>query len=330
MTEAHEDPQLEAGLVGLAPRLRHFVAVGRAEHVTRAAQALGIPQPTLSRSLARLERDLGVPLFARSGRALRLTPEGRLLLEHAERALDELETGLLALTGAARDGSGRVAFGFLHTLGNATVPQLLRAFLARHPGVRFELVQRGHDALVELVRAGAVDLCLTSPLPGGADLEVRPLAEQPLRLVVPAGHDLAGRGRLRLAEAAQERFVGLERGYGLRTTSDAWCRDAGFVPRLAFEGEEIDTVRGLVAAGLGVALLPAGDTSEGVVELEVVEPRTTRTIGLVWRRSAYERPAVRAFRDVVLAAAPGLLGAGTGWDGQERRNGRTIPPSQVT
>lgn len=307
MAELHE--RVEAGLADLAPRLRHFVAVGRAEHVTRAAQALGMPQPTLSRSLARLQRDLGLPLFIRSGRALRLTSEGRLLLEHAERALAELETGLRAVAGEARPDGGRVAFGFLHTLGSATVPALLREFRQRHPGVRFELVQRGHDALVELIRSGAVDLCLTSPLPDGSDLAVRPLHEQHLRLVVPAGHRLEGRARLRLAEAAQEQFVGLERGYGLRTTSDAWCRDAGFVPRLAFEGEEIDTVRGLVAAGLGVALLPAGDPADGVVELEVVEPRTTRTVGLVWRRSAYERPAVRAFRETVLTAAPQLLAA---------------------
>ena len=307
MTNMHD--AVDARLGKLTPRLRHFVAVGRAEHMTRAAQALGVPQPTLSRSIARWEQDLGVLLFARTGTTLRLTQEGRVMLEHAERALDELENGLRALAKESSLDSGRVAFGFLHTLGSATVPQLLRAFRTDHPGVRFELVQRRHDELVELVRAGAVDLCLTSPLPEGKDLSVRALHEQQLRLVVPAGHPLAGRPRLRLAEAAQEQFVGLERGYGLRTTSDAWCREAGFVPRLAFEGEEIDTVRGLVAAGLGVALLPAGDPSDALVELEVVEPRTTRALGLVWRRSGHERAAVRAFRETVLSRAPGLLAA---------------------
>jgi DNA-binding transcriptional LysR family regulator len=316
MTEMHE---VESGLVELAPRLRHFVAVGRVEHMTRAAQTLGVPQPTLSRSISRLEQDLGVRLFIRAGRALRLTREGRVLLEHAERALGELETGLRTVAGESDPDSGRVAFGFLHTLGSATVPQLLRTFRTGHPGVRFELVQRGHDALVELVRAGAVDLCLTSPLPAGSDLSVRALQEQQLRLVVPAGHPLARRPRLRLAEAAQEQFVGLERGYGLRSTSDAWCRGAGFVPRLAFEGQDIDTVRGLVAAGLGVALLPAGGPADAVVELEVVEPRTTRTLGLVWRRSERESAAVRAFRETVIAVAPGLLVAPpAGPSGQDR------------
>lgn len=317
MELTHES--VEAGLADVAPRLRQFVAAGRAEHVTRAAQALGMPQPTLSRSLARLERELGLPLFVRSGRAVRLTREGRLLLEHAERALGELETGLRAVAGEGSPEGGRVAFGFLHTLGSATVPQLLRVFRLGSPGVRFELVQRGHDELVDLVRTGAVDLCLTSPLPDEPALAVRALHEQELRLVVPEGHPLASRTALRLAEAAQEQFVGLERGYGLRTTSDAWCREAGFVPRLAFEGQEIDTVRGLVAAGLGVALLPAAGTTDGVVEIEVVEPRATRTLGLVWRRAGAERPAVRAFRETVMATAPAVLaGTPAGRPGQDR------------
>lgn len=305
MTHAHES--VGTGTADLAPRLRQFVAVARTEHVTRAAQVLGMPQPTLSRSLARLERELGVQLFLRSGRALRLTREGRLLQEHAERALDELETGLQAVAGEWSPDGGRVAFGFLHTLGSQTVPRLLREFQRRRPRVRFELVQRGNDELVAMLRSGALDLCLTSPLPGGPDLEVRALHEQRLRLVVPVGHLLAGRSAVHLADAAQEQFVGLARGYGLRSTSDAWCREAGFVPRLAFEGEEIDTVRGLVAAGLGVALLPAGGPAEDVVELDVVEPRTTRTLGLAWRVSPVEAPAVLAFRETVLAAAPDLL-----------------------
>ena len=309
MSEEHEQGRERADL---APRLRHFVAVARTEHVTRAAHELGVPQPTLSRSIARLEADLGVALFARTGRVLRLTRAGRVLQGHAERALDEIASGLLAIAGEASADRGRVAFGFLHTLGGWTVPQLLREFRADHPGVRFELVQRANDVLLDLLRAGTLDLCLTSPLPDDAALGAQPLHDQPLHLVVPADHPFAGRRRLRLADAADEQFVGLERGYGLRTTTDAWCRSAGFVPRLAFEGEEIDTLRGLVAAGLGVALLPPGvhDRTEGVVEVEVDEPRTQRTIGLVWRREPWPPPAVAAFRSVVLASAPGLLAEG--------------------
>lgn len=307
MAQMHEavEPLLDV----LAPRLRHFVAVGRTQHVTRAAEAVGVPQPTLSRSIARLEADLGLALFVRSGRTLRLSRTGVLLLEHAERSLAELETGLRAIAGETSPDSGRVAFGFLHTLGGTAVPRLLREFREGHPGVRFELVQRSSDVLLELLRTGALDLCLTSPLPQEPGLATRALQEQQLHLVVPRDHPFASRRRLRLAEAAEERFVGLERGYGLRATTDAWCRDAGFVPRLAFAGEEIDTVRGLVAAGLGVALLPPDATGAPweVVELEVVQPRPTRTIGLVWRRGPGEPPAARAFRETVLRTGARML-----------------------
>lgn len=307
MSSTHEERT--TGVSAVLPRLQHFVAVARTEHVTRAAEALGVPQPTLSRSVARLEADLGVSLFVRSGRTVRLTRAGALLLEHAERALAELQAGLRAVEEETSPNSGRVAFGFLHTLGETAVPALLREFRRERPQVTFDLVQRSHEALLALLRRGAVDLCLTSPLPDDLGLVARPMQEQRLHLVVPLDHHLADRSRLRLAEAADEQFVGLARGYGLRTTSDEWCRAAGFAPRLAFQGEDIDTVRGLVAAGLGVALLPpdAGGRVRPVVEVDVVEPRTSRTIGLVWRRSSEELPAVRAFRDLVLRAGPDLL-----------------------
>lgn len=309
MSFEHEDRRLDRLLSAFAPRLRQFVAVARAEHVTRAAEAIGLPQPTLSRSVARLERDLGIGLFVRTGRTLRLSREGALLLEHAERSMAELEAGLRAVVEQAGPDGGRVAFGFLHTLGGTAVPQLLREFRQGRPAVRFELVQRGHDVLLELLRAGLLDLCLTSPLPQEPDLVSAALHEQRLHLVVPPGHPLADRHRLQLSEAAHEQFVGLARGYGLRTTTDAWCLAAGFVPKLAFEGEEIDTVRGLVAAGLGVALLPPDPAraARSAVELEVTQPRTTRVLGLVWRRAGAASPAAVAFRDTVLQSGPGLL-----------------------
>ncbi|MEX2291112.1 MAG: LysR family transcriptional regulator [Mycobacteriales bacterium] len=322
MSAEHEDRHLDGLLSALAPRLRQFVAVARAEHVTRAAEAIGVPQPTLSRSIARLERDLGSALFLRTGRTLRLSRAGALLLEHVERAMADLEAGLRAVVEHAGPDGGRVAFGFLHTLGGAAVPQLLREFRQERPAVRFELVQRGHDGLLELLRAGMLDLCLTSPLPQEPDLVSAALHEQRLHLVVPQGHPLADRRRLQLSEAAPEQFVGLGRGYGLRATTDAWCLAAGFVPKLAFEGEEIDTVRGLVAAGLGVALLPPdpAGAAPSVVELEVTQPHTTRVLGLVWRRAGAGPPAAAAFRDTVLQIGPGLLAQRPG----DPAEGRTI------
>ncbi|MFJ6568074.1 LysR family transcriptional regulator [Streptomyces sp. NPDC091292] len=292
----------------LAPRLAYFAGVARTEHVTRAAHELRVPQSTLSRAMVRLERDLGVDLFARRGRTLALTPAGRTFLTSVERALAEVARAADEVRADADPAAGKVAFGFLHTMGSETVPALIRGFRADHPRVRFSLVQNHGEAMLERLRAGELDLCLTAPVPDAPDLVARRLDEQRLRLVVPDDHRLAGRRRVRLAEAADEVFVTLEPGYGLRRITDDLCEQAGFRPRIAFEGEEIETLRGLVAAGLGVALLPPPAVSRpGVVELTVTAPRAVREIGVAWLDGHPDTPPVAAFKKFLLSRRGRLL-----------------------
>ncbi|MFF7900591.1 LysR substrate-binding domain-containing protein [Streptomyces sp. NPDC088817] len=297
-------------VASLAPRLAHFAGVARTEHVTRAAQEMRVPQSTLSRAMVRLEQDLGVDLFARRGRTVSLTPAGRTFLTSVQRALAEIERAAEEVRADADPATGKVAFGFLHTMGAETVPGLIHAFRADHPRVRFSLVQNYGEAMLEGLRAGELDLCLTSPVPDAPDLVARRLDEQKLRLVVPADHRLAARRRIRLAEAAEESFVTLEPGYGLRRITDALCREAGFKPRVAFEGEEAETLRGLVAAGLGVALLPPpAFPRPGVAELTVTAPRAVREIGVAWLEGHPDTPPVAAFKKFLLAKRGRLLPA---------------------
>ncbi|MFC8346300.1 LysR family transcriptional regulator [Streptomyces sp. NPDC057280] len=292
----------------LAPRLAYFAGVARTEHVTRAALEMNVPQSTLSRAMVRLEQDLGVDLFARIGRTVSLTPSGRAFLTHVERALAEIERAAEEVRADADPATGKVAFGFLHTMGSETVPGLIRAFRADHPRVRFSLVQNYGEAMIERLRAGELDLCLTSPVPDAPDLVARRLDEQKLRLVVPADHPLASRKRIRLAEAADETFVTLEPGYGLRRITDDLCKEAGFRPRVAFEGEEAETLRGLVAAGLGVALLPPPAVARpGVAELTVTAPRAVREIGVAWLDGHPDTPPVAAFKKFLLSRRGSLL-----------------------
>ncbi|MEV6792475.1 LysR family transcriptional regulator [Streptomyces sp. NPDC051320] len=292
----------------LAPRLASFEAVARHEHVTRAAHELSVPQSTLSRAMVRLEADLGVALFARKGRTVSLTPAGRTFLTTVERALAEVERAADSVRADADPTAGRVSFGFLHTMGSETVPALIRAFRADHPKVRFQLVQNYGEAMLKGLRAGELDLCLTSPVPEAPDLVARRLDEQRLRLVVPDEHRLAGRKRIRLVEAADEAFVTLEPGYGLRRITDDLCAEAGFTPRVAFEGEEAETLRGLVAAGLGVALLPPPAVPRpGVVELSVTAPRAVREIGVAWLDGHPDTPPVAAFKEFLLSRRGRLL-----------------------
>jgi DNA-binding transcriptional LysR family regulator len=308
----HENTGVESGLDALVPRLRQFAVVAREQHLTRAAELLGVPQPTLSRSIARLEAELGVPLFTRPGRAIRLTRHGRELLEAADRALAGLTVPLERLAGETDPLSGRVALGFLHTLGAEAVPRLLRDFRGCRPLIRFALVQDGAQGLLERLRAGDLDLCLTAPPPRDPALHSRALGEQRIDLFVPANHRFAARqhGGLRLAEAADEDFIVMEPGYGLRAITDDMFLAAGFTPRIAFEGEEVGTARGLISAGLGLSLLPATASSladPAVVAVPVTEPRAVRTVALAWPA---DRPLTRpaaAFRDFALTYADRLL-----------------------
>jgi DNA-binding transcriptional LysR family regulator len=169
-------------------------------------------------------------------------------------------------------------------------------------------VQNYGEAMLERLRAGELDLCLTSPVPEAPDLVARRLDEQRLRLVVPDDHPLAGRRRVRLAEAADEHFVTLERGYGMRRILESLCAEAGFTPRVAFEGEEAETIRGLVAAGLGVALLPPPTVPRpGVRELTVTAPRAVREIGVAWLAGRPDTPPVAAFKSFLLSRRGRLL-----------------------
>ncbi|WP_049578527.1 LysR family transcriptional regulator [Streptomyces sp. SBT349] len=293
----------------LAPRLAQFAAVARHEHITQAAAELGVPQPTLSRATARLEADLGVALLARHGRTISLTPAGRAFARSVERALGEVERAADAVRSDADPAAGKVAFGFLHTMGPETVPALLRAFRETHPRVRFALVQSYGEDMIERMRGGELDLCLTSPVPEAPDLVTRRLDEQRLHLVVPADHRLAARRRVRLAEAADEPFVTLEPGYGLRRLTDALCEQAGFRPRVAFEGEEPETLRGLVAAGLGVSLLPPPTVRRpGVSELTVIAPRAVREIGVAWMAGSQDTRPVADFKRFLLGRRGRLAG----------------------
>jgi DNA-binding transcriptional LysR family regulator len=305
-----DDDDVAAGLDALVPRLRQFVAVAREEHLTRAAEELGIPQPTLSRSIARLEAELGVPLFSRPGRSVKLTRHGRLLFDYSERTLATLAAQLRLLAEETDPDRGRVALAFLHTLGTDAVPRMLRDFRATHPGVRFVLVQGSADVLLARLRAGEADLCLTAPLPDEPGVTARKLDSERIDLVVPAGHRLARRRGIRLAEAAAEDFISTKPGYGLRTITDELCREAGFEPRIAFEGEETATCRGLVGAGLGVSLLPgtAGtDADPEVIAIRITAPRAARTVGLAWLADRPLPAPVAAFRDFALTYRNRLL-----------------------
>jgi len=288
---------------GLCPDLLRFAAVARLEHLTGAADELGVPQSTVSRSIARVEAAVGTPLFDRERRGLRLNRPGRAFLARVQRGLGEFAAGYEEVR-RITDSPGAISFGFLPALGSAPVPLLVKWFREEHPGVRFDFVQDSAANLLERLRNAEVDLCLTSPLPDEPGITARPLVHEPLRLAVPAGHRLAGCSSVRLAEAAAEHFVMASPGYGLHHLVTALCESAGFTPNAAFHGSEIATIRGFVAAGLGVAVLPPShEEIPGITELPLEDPEAFRTIGLIHATARAPTPVVVDFAHLIARRA---------------------------
>jgi DNA-binding transcriptional LysR family regulator len=290
-------------------QLEYFRAVARAEHFTGAAEQLGITQPTLSRAVSRLERDLGVALFEQHGRSVRLNRYGRAYLAHVDRALAALESGRREVVDLSDKDSGTVAFGFAHALATRIVPDLIAAFRQHHPRARFSLTQNASHIILAQLEAGDVDLGLVSPIPStSARIESLELSSEELFLVVPNEHRFAKRRSVRLSELRDDTFVCLREGYGLRTLTDGFCAQAGFAPKIAFEGEEIVTLRALVAVGLGVAIIPAARSpfEQAPPEIRISEPICRRGIGLLWVPGRYQPELAQEFRRHVIESVRGL------------------------
>lgn len=302
VTNENDDARVAAALAPHVALLRVLKVTG---NLTRAAAELGVPQPTASRRLAALAELLGTPVTEPDGRGIRLTRAGALLADAAARAEAELTHGVRRLREEVDPDRGHIALGFLHLLGRALVPDLVSRFRSTRPHTRFTLLQGSRQDIVNRLGSGELDLAIVAPPVEGPGLDAVTLTEQELFVAVPHGHRLAGRSHVRLAELAREEFVMLEHGYGLRQITDDECARAGFEPIVAFEGQESETVRGLVASGLGVTLLPKFEPAAptGVAEVPL-RPRVSRTVGLSWHGDRPLPPAVAAFRDHVRASAP--------------------------
>ncbi len=268
----------------------------------RAAEILGVAQPTLSRSIARLEAHYGVELFDRVGRGVRLNAFGRALLAHVDRALLELENADRELADLVGRAEARIGLGFLTTFGASIVPGLIGAFRSVRDTADFRLLQSPAPMLADRLLAGDIDLCLTSPRFDEANLAWEPLWEEELIALVPPGHAQANAAEIDLADLAFDPTIALKPNYGLRRSFDAFARAAGIAPRIVFEGDEVATLVGLVGAGFGVALVPKGvERALGAaIPLRVRSPKCTRTIGVAWCRDRYLSPIAATFRDFTI------------------------------
>jgi DNA-binding transcriptional LysR family regulator len=279
-------------------QLEYFLAVAGHLHFTRAAEALHVAQPSVSQQIRKLEDELGVRLFHRMKRRVALTPAGETLLPWARRVLGDIAEARAEVQELTALRRGRLAVGAPPSVSTTLLPHALASFHDAYPGVSLTLREAGSGDLIRYLEQGELDLAAIILPAGHPALETTPLLDEELVLAVPPGHELAGLDVVELAALRDVPLVMFREGYDLREATMTACRQAGFEPRLALDGGEMDSVLRCVEAGLGVAVVPSMVIrSEGALGAVRLAPTLTRTIALANRR---DRPLSRAARELIL------------------------------
>lgn len=291
-------------------QLRSFVEVARLGHFTRASESLHLAQPSLSRQISTLERELGAELFHRARGNISLTSAGETLLPRAQRMLAEAESIREEMGELAGLRRGRVRLGAPPTLCISLVAEAVSVFHAAHPDVDLHLTESGSRLLVEQLAVGAVDIALITesdaqPLPG-VSLTRTPLLAEELVVVSSASHDpLTSADVISLEQLAELPLIAFDESYSLRATTDAAFRSADLTPNTVLEGAEMDAVLRFVERGVGVAVVPAMVLLDRpqLLSARLAHPSMTRTISLAHRSDVTPALAVAAMRHAIVSTA---------------------------
>ncbi|MDR6677324.1 LysR family transcriptional regulator [Pseudomonas oryzihabitans] len=281
--------------------LRTFVEVVRQGGFSQAAPVVCLTQSTVSKAVKTLEDDLGLPLLNRLGQGIELTAAGEILYRRALVLLAE-QSDLLAELEALRGlKQGRLRIGLPPVGSGALFAALFATFRQRYPELDVELVEQGGQRLAESLAAGEVDLAaILMPVP--EEFDYQEVRSEPLMVVLPARHPLAGRQRLDIRTLATEPFILFEAGFALNAKILAACALVGVVPRVVARSAQIDFIADLVEAGLGLAFLPRvvarQHLREALVMVPLDAPNTEWRLALAWRRNAHLSPAALAWLDL--------------------------------
>jgi molybdate transport repressor ModE-like protein len=294
-------------------RLRVLLEVARTGSLVGAAGELGYTPSAVSQQIRALERELGTIVVERRGRGIALTEPGKALARHAQQILEDLraaQTEIEAITGLR---AGVLRLGWFSTAGAILVPRAIARFRNRHPGVELMLEEADPDQCAQALREGELDLAvvyefrLDPPLPD--ELQLTPLLEDRLHIALPPSHRLAQRKRIRMTELANDAWIqGVRHGTTLSTLPAA-CREAGFEPHIAFQTDNPMAWQGLVAAGIGVAVIPQltlPTARQDIVVCELDAPSLVRKVSIATRPARYKPPAAQAMSQILRAVADEL------------------------
>ncbi|NJN21529.1 MAG: LysR family transcriptional regulator [Leptolyngbya sp. RL_3_1] len=284
-------------------QLRYFVVVAEELNFTRAAERLQIAQPPLSRQIQGLEKALGVDLLERTNRRVALTAAGQVFLSECRQILAHLDRTVRNTQRAAQGETGQLVVGFEGSVHNDVVLKTIRKFRHQCPDVELIVQEMPSGRQLEGLHKGRLDLGFVEPIMATADVVVEPLIAEPLIVALAETHPLADHKQLTLTQLAQESWITgrSDEGCGLLVRILAACRQAGFTPKVQQETNDPQMMLGLVAASLGVTLLPTSARSffqTGVTYRPLQPPVPEVELAIAWH-SGNQSPVLRAFLQTI-------------------------------
>jgi len=238
-------------------QLRYFLAVAKTGNFSRAAEECHVAQPSLSQQILKLEDELGEPLFERLRSRAVLTVAGELLRKRAETILKEAEQARREVGDLNGEIRGKVTLGVIPTIAPYLLPSIARGFIKSHPRVELVMHEEITPRLLSSLESNELDLAIMSQPFGSSRIHMHQLFTEELLLVLPAGHPLLKKTRISLDDLAPEKFILMQEGHCLGDQALQFCREGGFHPQITCRSAQVETIQGLVQAGLGVSLIPA-------------------------------------------------------------------------
>ncbi|KAB7665881.1 LysR family transcriptional regulator [Bacillus sp. B1-b2] len=288
-------------------QIQYFLEAAKREHITEAADVLHVAQSSVSRQIVNLETELGVELFIREGRSVRLTPLGKVFFERMKQVWSMMEDAKREVEESLDPEKGTVRIAFPISMAAHTLPSIIYSFRTRYPEAKFHMSNALYHDLIDGVINGTFNLAMIAPMPNREKehkIEGSTLFTENIVALLPLHHPLSNQETIRLRDLKEDPFCVLPEGFVFREQVVQACQELGFSPQIAFEGKDIDALKGLVSAGLGVALMPemtlVDNTPRSTCVIPLSDANLTRTVGVIYPTHRQLLPTESLFYDFLL------------------------------
>ncbi len=286
-------------------QLKYFMEVARVEHMTQASENLHVAQSAVSRQIIKLEDELGVALFERVGRNMRLTNVGRDFLEQAKRAFNELQKAESIVTEYTNPTLGTVRVGLPNSLATKVLPAVISKFREKYPDISYQFLEGSNAELTNMLHSGDLDFTFLSPVPAESEFfHTTRFFDEKLKVIVPKTHPLSSEQTLTLQDLVQEKFILYPSDFDLFQIVQKSAEKKGIMLDIAFQSTDFYTIQGLVGAGLGISILPEmildGAIFKETISIPLRDKDLRRSVGLITTKKRNLSPSERLFHDFIL------------------------------